>query len=52
LARARIRTNDLLAGYRRPRASEKQEADLHAFVARLAAEAGMSALPRVDLDLG
>ena len=52
LARARIRTNDLLAGYRRPRASEKQEADLHAFVARLAAEAGMSTLPRVDLDPG
>jgi trimethylamine--corrinoid protein Co-methyltransferase len=44
-ARARARTEELLKGYQRPRASSEQEAELQELVARLAKEAGMDSLP-------
>jgi len=45
MARARARTQEILKAYRRPRASNEQEAELRGLVAQLAKEAGMDSLP-------
>jgi len=50
MARARARTQEILKGYRRPRASNEQEAELRGLVARLAKEAGMDSLPPLQDD--
>ena len=43
--RARARTEEILTGYHRPRASDEQEAELRGLVASLARQAGMDSLP-------
>ena len=45
MARARARTEEILKGYQRPRASREQEAELRDLVTGLARQAGMGALP-------
>ena len=49
LARARVRTAELLKDYRRPAAAPEQERELQATVHRLAHLAGMDRLPSIDL---
>jgi trimethylamine--corrinoid protein Co-methyltransferase len=46
-ARARARTQELLAGYERPQVALEHEKDLTAMVAFLAKEAGMDRLPEI-----
>ena len=48
-ARARLRTRQLLDAYTRPELDPAQEAELHAFVQGLAAQAGMDVLPDLGL---
>jgi trimethylamine--corrinoid protein Co-methyltransferase len=50
MARARERTTEILRGYRRPRASTEQEAELRSLVAGLAKAAGMDSLPPLGDD--
>jgi trimethylamine:corrinoid methyltransferase-like protein len=50
MARARVRTEEILKGYRRPRASTEQEAELRDLVTGLARQAGMDSLPPVRDD--
>jgi trimethylamine--corrinoid protein Co-methyltransferase len=45
MVRARARTQEILKGYKRPRASDEQEAELRDLVTGLARQAGMDALP-------
>jgi trimethylamine--corrinoid protein Co-methyltransferase len=45
MTRARTRTEEILKGYQRPRASDEQEAELRDVVAGLARQAGMDTLP-------
>lgn len=49
-SRARARTAELLAAYRRPQAPEELERELHQLVARLAQAAGMDRLPDLQLN--
>ncbi|MCS7010758.1 MAG: trimethylamine methyltransferase family protein [Anaerolineales bacterium] len=44
-ARARLRTRELLAAYKRPPISQEQERELHTMVIALAKKAGMDSLP-------
>jgi trimethylamine---corrinoid protein Co-methyltransferase len=48
-ARAKLRTRQLLDSYTRPEIEPAQEAELHAFVKGLAAQAGMDVLPDIGL---
>ncbi len=50
MARARVRTQEILNGYQRPRASNEQEAELRELVVRLAKEVGMDSLPPLQDD--
>ena len=47
-ARAKMRTNELLAAYERPRYSPEQDRELRTMVENLARKAGMDALPKIE----
>ncbi len=47
-ARAKVRTNELLAAYERPRYTPEQDRELRTIVENLARKAGMDALPRLE----
>jgi trimethylamine:corrinoid methyltransferase-like protein len=47
-ARAKVRTNELLAAYERPRYSPEQDRELRTMVENLARKAGMDALPQIE----